>query len=125
MSSKSAAEYERGFVAGHIEGKIDARLAEHDKHFDKINGSMARVAVALETLTLEVASLRQLGIADKATVIQTASALKDAEQGRRDRDKTEREQSDRHWTPKARFIAVIGSIVLVASFVLGAWQAFK
>lgn len=52
------AEHESGsYDAGHIAGRIDERLAGHDEHFKRINGSIERSAKAQESLTLAIKSL--------------------------------------------------------------------
>ena len=50
MPETSDSEYNRGHAAGGIE----ERLAQHDRHFEQINGSISRVAVAMEKVFLEL-----------------------------------------------------------------------
>ncbi|MFC5268475.1 hypothetical protein ACFPJ1_40755 [Kribbella qitaiheensis] len=94
--------YERGTVAG----KIDARLAGHDKHFATINGSLADVAKELHDLKLAVQRLGDQAVSRDATVVTTAAALKDAEDARRSK-------TESAWSPVAKAIA-IGGVALVA-----------
>ena len=107
MPETSESEYDRG----HAAGGIDARLAEHDGHFRRINGSIENVASELAKLNLSLQRLADQRVADNATVITTAAALKEAEQARRDR-------SDRSWTPVARVAVVVSMLVAVVGVVL-------
>jgi hypothetical protein len=122
-------EYDRGVDAG----KIEARLANHDEHLQTINGSIGRMAqetAALRTetvreiqaLTLEVQRLADQATAragtvdaqrtsDKATVLTTAAALKDADIARRDK-------SADTWSPFQRAIAVLAAVASVAAVYL-------
>jgi hypothetical protein len=101
-----AGDYDRGVAAG----EIAQRLAGHDEHLAKINGSMDRVAGRLDALVLAVQRLADATAADRATVVTTAAALKDADEARRATDV-------RHWTPFQRTFAVIGAIGVVATIV--------
>lgn len=102
MNSPEKEAFERGEIAG----RIEARLNGHDQHFAAINGSMASVAAEMHNLTLAVQGLRDQAIADAATVLKTASALKDAEEARRDK-------SEQSWTPLTRAFAVIATIATI------------
>jgi hypothetical protein len=98
--------YERGVSAG----EIAQRLKDHDRHFERLNGSLGDVAKELHGLTLAVQQLGLQAIARDATVVTTAAALKDAEQARRD-------NSERHWSPMMRLAVVIGAMATVAGAV--------
>lgn len=100
-------EYERGVIAGGIE----SRLAGHDKHFAKINGSLDEVAKQLNALALGVQRLADQAVSRDATVITTAAALKDAEEVRRN-------SSTQRWEPKARTIAVLTVVLAVVAIVV-------
>lgn len=91
-------EYERG--------KIDERLASHDKHFERINGSLTDVAENLASLNLGIQRLVDSAQADRATVLTTAKALKDAEEARRDK-------GDARWSPVQRLAVVLGGMAAV------------
>lgn len=84
-------------------GKIEERLASHDKHFEVINGSMKEVAENLAKLNLGIQRLIDSSAADRATVITTAQALKNADDARRDRGNAK-------WTPWQRLAAGIAAI---------------
>lgn len=88
--------YERGEAAG----LIAARLAEHDKHFLTINGSLDKIATEMNHMTLALQRLGDQAVARDATVIATAQALKDADTTR--------------WNPWAKSLAVLGGLVGVA-----------
>lgn len=106
MPESAEDAFERGTVAG----KIEARLADHDRHFSLINGSLERVASELHDLKLAVQRLGDQAVSRDATVITTAAALKDAEAARRDK-------ADQSWSPMTKIIAVIGALgVIVAVF---------
>jgi hypothetical protein len=96
--------YERGAVAG----GIAERLASHDRHFDAINGNLARLAEEMHGLRLAVQRLGDAAQSDRSTVVTTAAALKSADDARRDKSETA-------WTPMARALAVVGGVVAVAS----------
>jgi hypothetical protein len=97
MSESS--EYDRGVIAGAIEN----RLADHDRHFRTINGSIEKVGTELHELKLAVQRLGDQAIARDATVITTASALKDADEARRN-------TADQRWSPWQKGFAVIAAV---------------
>ena len=109
-------DYDRG----HIAGEIATRLADHDKHLSKINGSMDRVADRLTDLVqgnrdllLLVQRLGDAADADRATAISLATALEKADTARRDKSET-------RWSPFSRLIAAILALAAVAA----AWIAY-
>ena len=101
------AEYRRGLVAG----EIAARLADHDQHLAKINGSMNDVARALHVLTLAVQRLGDQADANAKTVIATASALEKADAARR-------AQSETSWSPLTRLGVVVGALAALVGIYL-------
>lgn len=114
--------YERG----HLDGEIAARLAGYDRHFEAINGSLAKIAEddsvaklaeVVSGLALAVQRLGDQAIARDATVITTAAALKDTvistANALKDAEQARRDKSDQRWSPLARSIAVIGVIATV------------
>lgn len=105
----SEAAEKRGFAAG----QIDARLAGHDSHFAKINGSLERPADEMHLMNLVVQRLADDAKANAATVITTAAALKDAEAARRDKSETT-------WSPFQRTIAAAGAVVALVGLILAA-----
>lgn len=100
--------FERGVTAG----EIATRLADHDQHLQKINGSMDRVADELHEMNLVLQEIKQQRTADAATVLTTAAALEKAEQARRDR-------SESRWTPLGRLAVVVSVLVGAVGIVAG------
>lgn len=107
MTAEETKEFERG----HAAGEIAARLAEHDKHFQTINGSLERIASNLALQTLALQRLADQNVSRDATVITTAAALKEAEEARRDK-------VTQSWTPIAKALAILGSSVTVVGLVI-------
>jgi hypothetical protein len=103
------------FRRGRIQGSTDATLAEHAAHLDKINGSMERVATRLGELTLQMQRMADSMEADRATVLTTAKALRDADEARRDKDV-------QRWSPLARIIAVMGAVAGSAGAGAALWS---
>ena len=101
------AAYERGQRAG----EVDARLNDHDRKFEKINGSMDRFALEMKSLAMAVQRLGDQAISRDATVVTTAAALKDAEEARRDK-------ADRKYTPMERLITALGAAGVCAGSII-------
>ena|SRR5450755_2912611 len=108
--TENGSQFDRGVAAG----EIAQRLKEHDKHFDKINGSMEKVAGNLAELALQMQRLADAAGADRQTVIVTAAALKDAEEARRDR-------TESRWSPLTRFGVFAGIVAAIAT--VAVWLA--
>lgn len=100
-------EYERG----HLAGGIAERLADHDRHFLKINGSIADVAKELRELNLSVQRLGDQAESNARTVITTAAALKDANDVRRSNAETS-------WSPVTRVLALLGGLATLVGLYL-------
>lgn len=100
-------DYERGEQAG----RIEARLAGHDRHFAAINGHLATLAEQLTSITLAMQRLADSAIAREDTVIATAKTLADA-------DKARRSASDQRWSPWAKLFAVVGVVGVVVAIYL-------
>jgi hypothetical protein len=103
------------YDAGHLAGRIDARLADHDRHFAAINGSVARVGDELADMRVQLQRLADSADADRRTVVTTAAALKDAEDARR------AVGSDR-WSPWQRIAVIVGALTAIAATVVGLVQ---
>ncbi len=136
LMADETTEYDRGKTAG----EIAARLADHDKHFAKINGSMrevanelhdlkltqqgglaeltAKVESKLAELVLAVQQLRDQAKADQKTVVTTAAALKSAEDARRDK-------TEQTWSPVTKLIAVLGAVAGTVLMAVSLYQALK
>lgn len=98
---------------GHLAGEINARLADHDRHFAAINGSLADIARELHKQTLALQKLGDQAVARDATVITTAAALKSADEQRR-------AAAEQSWSPWTKLFAVIGAVVALISAVVAA-----
>jgi hypothetical protein len=100
------------YDVGHAAGAIDARLAQHDRHFEAINGSIRDVASEMSAMKLLLQRLADSADSDRRTVVTTASALKDAEEARRSTT------TDR-WSPWQKGAVIIGAIGTVVGIL--AW----
>jgi hypothetical protein len=109
---------ENDYDRGHLAGGIEERLSSHDRHFVAINGSLERIADEMHAMAMAIQRLADQSIADAATRVTTAAALKDADEARRI-------TQDQNWSPVSRAIALVGAAVAVASLVLGAYLALK
>lgn len=103
------ADYERG--------RVDAELAEHAQHLKQINGSIGRFADNLHDLVLAIQRLADAAEADRSTVKTTASALREAEEARRDK-------SAAGWTPVQRLLAVVAGLAALATVAGIVWEVF-
>jgi hypothetical protein len=107
MPAAEPSDYDQGVVAG----RIDARLAGHDKHFADLNGSIKDLREEVHALVLGVQRLGDAADADRATAISLAEALEKADAARR-------ANSETRWTPLARLIAVIVAAAAVAGVIV-------
>lgn len=98
-------------------GQIVARLDEHDRRFQGINGSQARAAESLAKIEMTVQRLADQAEAREATVITTAAALKAAEETRAAAIVAAREKSEQSWTPLTRMYAATGVLASIAAIV--------
>lgn len=95
---------------GHAAGETEERLRGHDQKFDLIAEALTQIKADLARLTLEVQRLGDAAASDRATVISTAAALKDAEEARRAAAET-------RWSPLARVGLAIGILAAIASVI--------
>jgi hypothetical protein len=107
--------FDRGVVAG----EIAQRLRDHDRHLNKINGSMDRVADELAGIRLQMQRMADAMAADRATVVTTASAVeKERESTAQAVEKqriTRRDQAEKRWSPFARFAVALGAVAAAAA----------
>jgi hypothetical protein len=114
---------QEAFDRGHHEGGVEARLREHEKHLNSINGSIERGVTGLadvKTALQQLASDTKAGLdtviatanAAAATVVATADALAKADEARR-------KKSDASWSPWQKFIGLITSLVIAAGAAAG------
>jgi len=110
----SARDYERGREAGEVAGKIDARLAGHDKHFAMINGSLEKWATEMHSLNLQIQRL-----ADQADARDTAGKL--LADASRELEATRRAYDEARWWPWQRVFAYSMAVGLVAAIAIVLW----
>lgn len=124
MSESSADAFERG----HNAGVTAAELIEHGRRLDRVNGSIERHAVALETMALAVEKLSAQTQADNRAILAqmmasaeavrtTADALAKAEDARIAADRVQRDHNDRRWSPLTRAGVVVSVLVGLATLV--------
>ena len=111
-------EEEGAYGRGHQAGEIAARLADHDRHFAKINGSINDLAREMHAVALGMQRLADSAAADRDTVITTAKALKEAEEARRDK-------TEQSWSPLARLLAVLVAVATVAGTAAALYAASR
>jgi len=118
------AAYERGVTA--------AELREHGGRLNKLNGSIARHAAAIEALTLVVQELTSTTAAGQAQVVArmdaaaetvrtTAAALAAAEVARVAAETAAQARTERRWTPLGKLALIVGIIVGA----LDVWVRFR
>lgn len=116
------AAYRRGAAAG----RIDERLAAHDRHFDSINTSLSQINSRLHEMALTIQALGATVAAnhqhvtgkmnaDAATAAAAATALA--------RDVTaRRQQSELRFAPWQKVMAIVASVLGLALFVMSVIQ---
>jgi hypothetical protein len=110
MSDETPKEaFERGVDAG----RIDQRLAGHDVHLGKINGSVADVA-------RELASLRASQANELVSLRLAVQSLSDAISAQAKIEEARREESDYAWTPLQRVTVGIVTVVVIAALAIAA-----
>ena len=108
--TENGGAYDRGVAAG----EIAQRLHEHDKHFEKINGSIADTGSALTKLTGDttaalnkltgtVQRLADAADADRAKALALATGLKEADDARQ-------QKAGERWSPLTRLGIAAGMI---------------
>ncbi len=123
-------ENEAAYARGHLDGEVASALARHENHFDRINGSVERLAEAMARQTeamarqgaefaaqiavqsLAIQRLADLGDSREKTVKETAAALKVADDQRRDAATTRSR-------PVTTTALVVGAVVGVLTLLLG------
>ena len=104
MNADDDAHYERGVTAG----QIAQRLLEHDRHLVKVTGTIEHMSVDLTDVKMALQRMADSMDADRVTVVKTASALKDADDARR-------QKGGQRWSPLARVAATATTIAAVLS----------
>ena len=104
MTTAEPGSYDAGVIAG----RIEQRLAQHDRHFADINGSVRELVTEMHAQTLASQRLADSAEADRQTAVTLARALKEQSDARR-------LSSETHWSPAARLIAVLVALAALAS----------
>lgn len=104
------AEEEAAYERGRAEGEIRERLSSHDRHFEAINGQLARVAASLEQMIVAVA---RVGDRQQA-IIDTSAATREAV----------RAASERRWSVWQRIFAVVGVLAALVGLYF-AWRTTR
>ena len=97
-------DYDRGV----LDGRVAVRLDHHDAEIAATNTVLAKTVDIAQVLTSTVQTLTEARVTDAATRIALAEAVKEA------RDTSE-DQAKKSWTPAAKLIAALGSVVTVVA----------
>ena len=96
--------YDRGV----LDGQVTVRLDNHDAEIAATNILLAKTVEISEKLTSAVQTLTEARVTDAATRIATAEAVKEAKEA-------QEAQAQQAWSPTAKLIAALGSIVGVVA----------
>jgi hypothetical protein len=102
-------------------GRQDELLERHQARLDKLNGSLADVAIAMTKFTLEIQQLRSDFTSAAATVVATATALEKAQIQARQTADDKAKAADKRWSPWAKTFVVIGAVVGVVALAAMIW----
>lgn len=116
--TENGSDYDRG----HAAGQISERLREHDSHFERINGSLDKLALANDqlrselvaqvgALTLSIQRMSDAAQAARDTMVTAAAAVKEAGDAAARR-------SERRWAPWVRLAVGAGAVATVAGAVV-------
>jgi hypothetical protein len=72
------------FQRGRDAGTVAEKLAQHDRHFTAINGSIERLGNEMHQMNLTMQAIRDEARSRDSTTLATAEALKDADDAQRD-----------------------------------------
>ena len=96
--------YDRGV----LDGQISVRLDHHDIEIASMNLLHARTVAITETLTSTVQTLTEARVTDAATRVATAEAVREAKVA-------QEAQAQSAWSPAAKLIAALGSVIAVVA----------
>lgn len=106
-------EPESRYDRGHLDGQTAATIAEHTKHLDKINGSMAEMVLRLgDVVTQQNKALEQASARD-AVLAQVAAALEKASTERREIATARYQEKESSWL--RRNAVAIGALLISAA----------
>ena len=97
-------DYDRGVR----DGRVEVRLDHHDARLDEHADLLARTVETAQIMASTVQTLTEARVTDAATRVATAQAVKDAKD-------TQEDQAKHAWSPAAKLIAAIGSVVTVVA----------
>lgn len=110
------------YQAGHLAGKVEARLAAHDAHFVTINGHVGELVSETHELRMQVQRLADQAVADAKTRVSTADAVEKAREEAASALESERkartDRSDLAWTPVNRALAVLAGVSTIVAIVV-------
>ena len=112
--TENGSAYDRGVAAG----GIAARIAEHEVHLSAIGVTLESVAAEIREMRLEIQRQGDRAEADRAVVLATARALKDAEDSRRN-------TSEQRWSPLPRLGVVFVILGAVSAIAFAIWSATR
>jgi len=113
-SGPKNSDYEQGREAGEIAGSIATRLAGHDRHFEAINGSVAKCASELHELRLAVQRLGDQGEARDQTSTAMFTTV-------RELDLARRTSALANWSLWQRVVAYVVAIGLIVGTMVFLW----
>ena len=96
-------------------GVVDTRLDHHDEQISAINVLLTRTIDISQTQASIVQTLTEARVTDAATRLATAQAVKDAKDQQEAQAITEARVTDKSWSPAAKLIATIGTVVTVVA----------
>lgn len=112
MSDAEGDAYDRG----HVAGRIEARLAGHDQHFSKLNGTTSELKGEMSAFAMQLQRIADQLVADAATRVQLADALRLAEEARRASEHDQRAKRAHRFSPTLFIVAVLSVIIAAASW---------
>jgi hypothetical protein len=102
---------QEAFRRGEVAGQTESRLTGAEDHLMRINGHIRDMVSELKALRLDVQALGDAATAAANTAVALATALKEAEEQRRDK-------SEQSWSPLARLSAIVVAIAAITGVYL-------
>ena len=98
----------RAYDRGVLDGRIAVRLDHHDAEIAATNRLLAKSISIEDSLSSTVQTLTEARVTDAATRVATAEAVREAKVA-------QETQAQQAWSPTAKFIAALGSIIAVVA----------
>lgn len=105
---------QEAFRRGEVAGQTESRLSGAEDHLAKINGHIGEMVEEIKALRLDVQALGDAATAAANTAVALATALKEA-------DETRRDKSEQSWSPLQRMVG----ITAIIGVLVGLYIAFK